>query len=136
MSVAAFSGTSWKWPPASKDNGRRWRGRQFNGNGTVAGSPNPDTPATVGLSLQLERAALAPLVAQVVEETLRRLDESRTRLSPERLAYSEAEAARLLGLAPHQLRDERLRGRISASQVVGKRVRYLREDLIDYLMKR
>jgi hypothetical protein len=87
------------------------------------------------VALAIDLDVLRPLIAAVVEETVRRLDEARTAL-PDRLAYSEAEAARLLGLAPHQLRDERLRRRIVASQVVGRRVRYLREDLIGYLMKR
>jgi len=54
----------------------------------------------------------------------------------DKLAFSEAEAARLLSLAPHQLRDERGRGKIVASQVVGRRIRYLRADLIAYLMGR
>jgi hypothetical protein len=70
-----------------------------------------------------------------VLETVAALEQDRARLG-DRLAYSEPEAARLLGLAPHQLRDERLRGRISASQVVGKRIRYTREDLTAYLMSR
>jgi hypothetical protein len=82
----------------------------------------------------IDPAALRPLIAQVVAETLARLEETRAAV-PDRLAYSEPEAAALLGLNPHQLRDERRRGNIAASQVVGKRVRYLRQDLIDYLMR-
>jgi hypothetical protein len=78
---------------------------------------------------------LRPLVAAVVEETLAQLEAARAAV-PERLAYSEAEAARLLGLQPHQLRDERRRGRIGASTVVGKRIRYTRDDLVSYLMSR
>jgi hypothetical protein len=85
------------------------------------------------VSLSLDATALRPLVQVVVRETLAALEADRARV-PDRLAYSEAEAARLLGLNVHQLRDERLRGRIAASQVVGRRVRYLREDLINYLM--
>jgi hypothetical protein len=49
------------------------------------------------------------------------------------LAYSEAEAARLFGLKVHQLRDARLRHEISASQIAGRRIRYTREDLLEYL---
>ena len=49
------------------------------------------------------------------------------------MAYSEEEAARLLGLNSHQLRDERRRGRTAASQFVGRQIRYLREDLISDL---
>lgn len=53
-----------------------------------------------------------------------------------RLAFTEEEAAEMLGLAEHVLRDERLRGRIGASKVVGARIRYKRQDLDAYLQGR
>jgi hypothetical protein len=84
------------------------------------------------LSLTLDPAALRPLIAAVVAQTLEAMEKDRAALG-ERLAFSEREAARLLGLNPHQLRDERLRGKIAASQIVGRRVRYTREDLLAYL---
>jgi hypothetical protein len=84
------------------------------------------------LSLNLDPEALKPLIAAVVSETLTQLREAEAKL-PARLCYSEPEAARLLGLNPWQLRDERLRGRIAASQVVGRRIRYSRAALIGYL---
>jgi hypothetical protein len=79
--------------------------------------------------------ALRPLVELVVAEVLARMRQDEARL-PDRLAYSEEEAARLLGLEPYQLRDERLRGRIAASQIVGRRIRYSRKDLLGYLAAR
>jgi hypothetical protein len=85
--------------------------------------------------LQLGPEALKPLVEQVVAEVLTRMEEDRANLNG-RLAYGEPEAAALLGLRTHQLRDERRRGRIEASEVVGGRVRYLRADLEAYLMAR
>jgi hypothetical protein len=88
-----------------------------------------------GLSLQFDPAALRPLVEQVVAEVLRTLEAEQARLDG-KLAYSEEEAAALLGLEYHQLRDERRRGRIPASQIVGRRIRYLREDLLAYLLSR
>jgi hypothetical protein len=88
-----------------------------------------------GLNLQLDFEALKPLIDQVVTETLARLETVRATLEC-KLAYSEPEAARLLGLEPHQLRDERRRGRIKASQIVGKRIRYTRENLMGYLLSR
>jgi hypothetical protein len=97
------------------------------------GTPNPDTPS---LSLQLPPEALGPLIEQVVVEVLARVERERAQLLDGRLAYCEEEAARLLGLEPHVLRDERRRGRISASQVVGRRIRYTRDDLLDYLRGR
>ena len=88
---------------------------------------------TVSLSVPPE--LLEPLVARVVEQTIRRLDEIRGTL-PERLAFREVEAARLLGLHGHQLRDTRLRGEIEAHIGPGRLVLYRREQLLHYLMSR
>jgi hypothetical protein len=96
----------------------------------VAVSRNPH-----GASLAIDAEALRPLITEIVAQVLAQLEGARTRLD-ERLAYSEEEAARLIGLESHQLRDERRRGRITASQIVGRRVRYLREDLVAYLIDR
>ncbi|HMF15751.1 MAG TPA: helix-turn-helix domain-containing protein [Gemmataceae bacterium] len=89
------------------------------------------------LALHLDPEALAPIIRAVVTQTLAHLDADRQRL-PEngRLAFSEEEAARMLGLEPHQLRDERRRGRIGGSSIVGRRIRYTRKDLLDYLAGR
>jgi excisionase family DNA binding protein len=96
----------------------------------------PPENGHAGLSLQLGPDALRPLIAEIVAEALRQLEAARARVPDGRLAYSEEEAARLLGLEPHVLRDERRRGRIGASQVVGRRIRYSREDLLGYLAER
>jgi hypothetical protein len=85
-----------------------------------------------GLNLQLDAAILEPIIRKVVAETITQMEAERAKLG-DRLAYSEAEAARLLSLRPHQLRDARLDGRITASQVTGRRIRYSREDLLRYL---
>src|SRR5262249_18492931 len=89
------------------------------------------------LTLHLDPQAFAPIIRVVVAEVLAQLEADRQQL-PEngRLAYSEEEAARMLGLEPHQLRDERRRGRIAASSIVGRRVRYTRNDLLGYLQER
>jgi hypothetical protein len=87
------------------------------------------------LSLNVDPEALRPLIAAVVAETLAQFKDAEARL-PEKLCYSESEAARLLGLNSWQLRDERRRGRIAASAIVGKRIRYARQDLIAYLTTR
>jgi hypothetical protein len=92
--------------------------------------PDPEPP---GVSLNVPPEALRPLVRQVVEEVLTALEADRAKLGDNRLAWSEAEAARLIGLNVHQLRDERLRGRIRSSSIVGRRIRYTRQDLLDYL---
>jgi hypothetical protein len=99
-------------------------------------SVRTDNPAPNGrpqaVSLLLPPELLRPLIAEVVREVLAALEADRARLG-DRLAYSEAEAARLLGLHVHQLRDLRLRGGIRAAKIVGGRIAYTREDLLNYL---
>jgi Helix-turn-helix domain len=92
-------------------------------------------PPPAGLALQLNADALKPLVELVVAEALAQLDAARAALDG-KMAYPEAEAAALLSLQPHQLRDERRRGRIAASIGPGRKVLYRREDLVAYLMGR
>jgi hypothetical protein len=99
--------------------------------------PQPEANGRVPAALQLavEPALLEPLIRAVVEQTIARLDQAREVL-PDKLAYSEAEAARLLSLHPHQLRDARLRGEIEASVGPGRRILYSRADLLAYLASR
>jgi hypothetical protein len=88
-----------------------------------------------GLNLQIDPALIEPIIAAVVAKTIAALDAERAQLNG-RLAYPEAEAATLLGLHRHQLRDERLKGRIAASVGPGRKVLYTRQDLLDYLAAR
>lgn len=88
------------------------------------------------IALPVDRDALRALVKVVVEEVVVELDRDRAALPPDRLAYSEAEAAGLLGLQQHQLRDERRRGRVAYHRVVGNRVAYSPDDLLAYLRER
>jgi hypothetical protein len=88
-----------------------------------------------GVALHIDPESLRPLIEQVVEATMARLEDARATLGS-RLAYSEAEAAALLGLNPHQLRDERLRGRIAARVGPGRKILYTREALLEYLASR
>ena len=85
------------------------------------------------MKIELDPKTLAPLIEQVVAETLRQVDEDRARLG-DRLAYPEAEAAALLGVGRHVLRDARLRGAIEAS-TVGKRIVYTRSALESFLQR-
>jgi len=88
------------------------------------------------VNLQLEPETLEPLIRRVVEETLARVADAQAALPNGRVAYSEEEAAELLGLEANCLREERVRGPIQASKIVGRRVRYLREDLVGYMIAR
>ena len=85
--------------------------------------------------LQLDDESLAPIIQRTVEETLRRVEQEQNMI-PKQEVFTEAEAAMWLQLKPHVLRDERLRGRITASKIVGRRIRYLRSDLLSYLTER
>jgi hypothetical protein len=105
-----------------------WK-RNCTGSATCVGSP-PLSEHT-GVSLAIDAESLRPLVASVVAEALAALPAD----SAKTLAYTEPEAAELLGLHPHQLRDERRRGRIGCSRIVGNQVRYTRRDLLDYLAR-
>jgi hypothetical protein len=86
------------------------------------------------LQLAVEPAALEPLIRAVIEETLARVEEVRNAL-PDKLAYTEAESARLLSLHQHQLRDARLRGEIEASVGPGRKILSSRGDLLNYLAR-
>lgn len=87
------------------------------------------------MQVTIDPAELRPIIEAAVAETLAQIEAERLAIG-DRLAINEPEAARLLSLEPHQLRDERLRGRISASIIVGKRVRYSKADLLQYLAER
>ena|SRR5438067_975746 len=89
-----------------------------------------------GAVLQFPAEVLRPLVQQVVEETIAHLERVKAMLPEGKIAFSEPEAARLLSLATHQLRDERLRGRVSASVGPGRRILYTRDQLLAYLASR
>ncbi len=84
------------------------------------------------MQLKIDPAELAPIISATVDATLARIRDDDARMG-DKLAFDEPEAARLLSLESHQLRDERLRGRITASVIVGRRIRYVREDLLEYL---
>lgn len=74
---------------------------------------------------------LRPLIAAAVRETLDEIQASDAKLG-DRLGHTEPEAAALLGVAPHVLRDCRLRGEISARRV-GARYIYSRAALLEFL---
>lgn len=80
----------------------------------------------------VDHETLRPIITATIAETLAVIRQAETDLG-DRLAVDETEAARMLGLERHQLRDERGRGRIGCSQIVGRRIRYTREDLLAYL---
>ena len=85
----------------------------------------------MSLQIQFDRDALRPLVRLAVAEAMERLEEERAKLNG-RLAYTEPEAAVLLGVKPHVLRDCRRRGELHGAKV-GSKIVYTRADLLDFL---
>jgi hypothetical protein len=88
------------------------------------------------IGLQIDTDAMRPLIREIVQAVLAETASENNTIGDARLCYSEAEAAALLGVGCHVLRDERRRGRIVASSIVGRRVRYQRSDLLQYLQDR
>ncbi len=96
---------------------------------------NGDGAQAAPLLLPVAADALAPLIEAVVEATLRRVEAARPAL-PDKLAFAEAEAARLLSLNPWQLRGERRLGRVRARSGRAGRSSTRGEALVDYLASR
>lgn len=79
-------------------------------------------------------ADLRPLIDVVIASTVERLQANDAKLG-HRLAFPEPEAAGLMGIPSHVLRDARLRGEIAGSRV-GKKTLYSRESLLRFLSDR
>lgn len=84
------------------------------------------------MNISISTDDLRPLLSVIVQDALEQLEAGKAGMG-DQLAFSESHAARLLGLNSHQLRDERQRGRISSTKVVGGQIRYCRDDLLQYL---
>ena len=85
----------------------------------------------MSLQIQFDQDALRPLVHLAVAEAMAGVEEERARFSG-RLAFTEPEAAVLLGVRAHVLRDCRRRGELQGARV-GSRIVYTRDDLIGFL---
>ena len=84
------------------------------------------------MNITFDQDDLRPLVQAIVDETIEALEQAEAKLPANRLAYPEPEAAALLGVATHALRDARLRGEINATRL-GKRMLYQRTELLTFL---
>lgn len=85
------------------------------------------------MKVDFEDDDLTPLIERVVSRVLSQREAESEQVG-HRLAYPEAEAAALLSMKPHVLRDARLRGEVVASRI-GKRVFYSRDALLKLLAK-
>ncbi len=83
------------------------------------------------MKVEFDRDELRPLVQLAVAEALDRMEAERAKFNG-RLAFTEPEAAILLGVKPHVLRDCRRRGELQGAKV-GSKVVYTRADLLEFL---
>ena len=83
------------------------------------------------MKIDFESTDLRPLIRAVAAEVLEQLDAERTKLNGH-LAFSERQAAELVGIPTHSLRDLRLRGEIHGSRL-GRRIVYRRDELMKLL---
>ncbi len=83
------------------------------------------------MKIEFDREILRPVVEMAVTEAMERLEAQQQKLGG-RLAFTEPEAAVLLGVKPHVLRDCRRRGELCGAKV-GSRIVYTRDDLISFL---
>lgn len=84
------------------------------------------TVSAGGLTLAINSEALRPLLEAIVRDVVDRCG------GDGRIAYSESEAAALLGVPRHTLRDARLAGQVHAVKI-GRGVRYSRSELLRLL---
>ena len=87
-----------------------------------------------GFELQLDSSAFEPVIRLAAARTLAAPEVDRAQLDGQP-ALGAAEAAELLGLRPHQLRDERRHSRVKASHGPGKML-YTASNLLEYLASR
>ena len=85
------------------------------------------------MNLSIDQSDLRPIVQAVVAEVLASVGVADAAFS-NRLAYPESEAASLLGVKAHVLRDARLRGEITATKC-GGRLAYEVSELRAYLTR-
>ncbi len=86
------------------------------------------------VKIDFDQDELQPIIEAAVRETIAQVDADRQKLPAGRLAFPEAEAAALLGIPGHSLRDCRRRGEIKAVKL-GARIAYTRESVLEFLVK-
>ncbi len=86
------------------------------------------------MKVEFDPTDLEPLVRQVASSVVDQLRADEQQLPEDRLSYTEPEAAALLGVERHRLRDARLRGEVDASKI-GKVIVYERSDLLRFLKR-
>ena len=83
------------------------------------------------MKLELDTAEVAPLVEQITRQVVAELSPL-LQAGRDRIAWSEPEAAALLGWPDHRLKDARLRGAITYTRI-GRGAYYQMRDLQRFL---
>jgi hypothetical protein len=86
------------------------------------------------VTVTLDAEALRPLIQQIVQEVMQAGATQPSALPSDRLAFPEREAARMLGVERHVLRDARLRGELTG-RLCGKKILYSRDALLQFIGK-
>ncbi len=85
------------------------------------------------MNVTFNTSDLHPIIDLAVEAAVHRV-QTQQKCFADRIAITEAEAARALGVKPHVMRDLRRRGEIQASRV-GKRIVYECDEILDFLRR-
>ena len=86
------------------------------------------------MNLEIPESDLQSLVEVVVRQTIEQLRSGDLLAGESRLAVLETEAASMIGVKAHSLRDARLRGEITATKI-GGRIGYEITELRAYLAR-
>ena len=83
------------------------------------------------LNINVDDDVLEPLVTRITKQVLAQLEEDRMKLGG-RIGFTLPEAAALIGVKPHVLRDARSRGEIRG-RLVGKKLVFSRDELLRFV---
>jgi len=83
--------------------------------------------------IQIDQKQFANMIEKIIFDSFQKMEHAKISLGS-RLSFTESEAAALLGVGRHALRDARLRGEVEASKV-GRRILYSRDQLLQLLQK-
>ena len=83
------------------------------------------------MNISFDADDLEPVIKATVSVVLEQLEADRAKFNG-KLAFPEAEAASLLGIAPHVLRDCRRRGELIGSKA-GAKIVYEKTELLRFL---
>ena len=79
--------------------------------------------------------SLRPLLSEIVRDAVAGLATKQPATNDEPRVYTESQAAELLQLQKHNLREARKAGKIAFTRTVGRRIAYTKQDIDDFLKR-